>query len=84
MPPGHYQEEPLVYRIDRDPSEKFPLDPILNKPERDAQLTIARAAVEGHISSLKPVINQIALGSDNRIVADGTCRCCLFCIHAGD
>ena len=71
MPPGYYQDEPLVYRIDRDPSEKFPLDPVLNKEERDAQITIARAAVESHIGSLKPVVNQIALGSDSAIVADG-------------
>ena len=71
MPPGYYQDEPLVYRIDEDPSEKFPLDPIINKLERDKQITIARAAIESHIASLKPVTNQIALGSDSAIVADG-------------
>ena len=71
MPPGYYQDEPLVYRIDRDPSEKFPLDPIINKAERDKQITIARAAIESHVGSLKPVTNQIGLGSDSTIVADG-------------
>ena len=76
MPPGYYQEEPLVYRIDEDPSEKFPLDPVRNKAERDEQLSIARAAVESHIGSLKPVLNQIARGSDNTIVQDGGAALC--------
>jgi hypothetical protein len=27
MPPGIFQQQPLIYRIDEDPSERFPLSP---------------------------------------------------------
>jgi hypothetical protein len=123
----HCQAEPLIYRIDEDPSERFPLSPTDNEAEYTAQLVIARLAVQEHInrfarvlrrssrsdqpqcvhdlalpgwmcvcvcvcvcvltlhtrqhtralSSLTPVVNQIALGDDSHTVANGgSALCC--------
>lgn len=79
MPPGQYQEEPLIYRIDVDPSERFPINKAANPEtakEYAAQLKIASEAVQAHIASLKPVVNQIELGSDARPQQDGGAAIC--------
>lgn len=52
MPPGYYQERPLIYRIDQDPSERFPLTSA-DEEEFQRELAIAQAAVKAHIASLK-------------------------------
>eukprot|EP01052_Picozoa_sp_SAG31_P001188 SAG31_NODE_39_length_31377_cov_5.971482_19_plen_333_part_00 len=79
MPPGHRQSSPLIYRIDEDPSERFPLSPENNKQEYEEQLVIAKKAVKDHISSLNPVRNQIGLGSDAKIRQDGGSALCKLC-----
>jgi len=76
MPKGYYQTTPLIYRIDEDPSERFPLDPVLNKQEFDAQLKIATEAVTKHIASLDEVVNQIGRGEDSRIRQNGGSAFC--------
>ena len=49
--------QPLIYRIDEDPSERFPIPPEgATKAEYAQQLAIATKAVEGHIQSLVPVV----------------------------
>jgi hypothetical protein len=79
MPSGVYQEKPLIYRIDVDPSERFPIQPDANAEtakEYADQLKIATTAVQVHIGSLTPVVNQIGLGSDARPQQDGGAAIC--------
>eukprot|EP00035_Acanthoeca_spectabilis_P036383 m.39286 g.39286 ORF g.39286 m.39286 type:complete len:1090 (-) comp7942_c0_seq1:51-3320(-) len=81
MPPGIFQQQPLVYRIDKDPSERFPLDPVANAAEYNAQVTIAKKAVQDHMASLTPVQNQIALGLNKKPIASGGAAFC--CANGG-
>lgn len=75
---GTIQDPPLIYRINQDPSERFPLDHAgpTTKSEYAAQLQIATAAVERHIASLSAVPNQFAFGDDDRITQKGGSKLC--------
>jgi hypothetical protein len=56
---------------------------VRDRAERDPQLAIARAAVERHVGSLRPVVNQIALGSDRAIRQAGGAALCGWCGPCG-
>ena len=73
---GIYQERPLIYRIDVDPSERFPIVAPEQEDEYQKQLAIATAAIKSHVDSLEPVVNQIGLGSDTKITQDGGAALC--------
>ena len=75
MPPGIFQQRPLIYRIDEDPSERFPLTEA-DEAEYQVQLAIATKAVKAHVASLSPVPNQISLGSDAAIQQRGGAAFC--------
>ena len=68
----------LLYPV-RSPVLKVTPRQVRDKAERDPQLAIAKAAVEKHVGSLRPVVNQIALGSDRTIRQEGGSALCGWC-----
>ena len=60
-----FHDPPLMFHIDHDPGESFPLDP------NDPAYISARANIEKHVveheRTLESVPNQIALGNDPKL-----------------
>eukprot|EP00055_Hartaetosiga_balthica_P017787 m.123163 g.123163 ORF g.123163 m.123163 type:complete len:559 (-) comp9402_c0_seq1:2745-4421(-) len=59
---GVFHDPPLLYQIENDPSEAYPLPS--NSSEYQTQHEIIHLAVEEHKSTLTPVPNQIAMGGN--------------------
>eukprot|EP00943_MAST-04B_sp_MAST-4B-sp1_P004964 g4964.t1 len=59
---GVYHNPPLIYHIEHDPGENFPLDS--NSDEYKEAFKKIDEAAEAHRRSVKPVPNQMALGLD--------------------
>lgn len=78
MAPGIYHAQPLVYKIDEDPSERFPLE---DTAEYATQVALARQAVTAHFATITPVTNQIGLGEDTKPIVDGGSAIC--CVGTG-
>ena len=63
MSEGVIQDPPLLFQIEADPSEQYPLDSKTAEYQH-ANATI-HAAILAHVKGLEPVENQIALGNNN-------------------
>jgi len=59
---GKFHDPPLIYHIEHDPSENFPLDP--SSQEYQQARAVIEAAVSVHQKEMKPVPNQMAKGTD--------------------
>ena len=70
-----FHEPPLIFHIERDPSENYPLD--VNGSEWSTAYTTISAQVSIHKSGLEQVPNQMRMGSDisNRICCDASINC---------
>ncbi|EGD74433.1 hypothetical protein PTSG_05798 [Salpingoeca rosetta] len=66
---GTFHDPPLMYQIENDPSENWPLDPA--SEEYKQQHKIITAAVDEHLRNLKPVPNQMAKGLNKDLIICG-------------
>lgn len=63
---GQFHDPPLIYHIEHDPSEDFPLVP--QTPEYKTAYASITAAVKLHKKGIRPVPNQMLLGKDPKLV----------------
>ena len=56
-------DPPLLYQLEYDPSENYPIDS--KSPEYEDAMETIRAAMKEHETTLKPVPNQMAMGGND-------------------
>lgn len=61
---GTFHDPPLIFQIEKDPGENYPLSP--NNPEYKAAHAVLEAAAEAHRGSIKQVPNQMAVAPDRK------------------
>ncbi len=72
---GVFHDPPLIYNVEQDPGESYPLDPA--SAEYKAQRASIEAAMSAHEATLRPVPNQMASGlnPDLRVCCDRSKNC---------
>lgn len=70
-----FHDPPLIYHIDNDPGENFPLSS--TSAEYTSARSVIEAAIADHEARLKPVPNQIAMGKnpDLEVCCDRAKKC---------